>query len=167
MGSTAIIAVFFQCTSSDNSTETNPGISRDEATLPNNLYEISNGRRKFIVASDCEKYNKVFRMTSRVIIFKIKYLDTGTNQVVWLENAMRDIVSFNKHDREECTIGITMNSNEFIQGAAWLYYSPINTFNFKDLWHLFERISQSRREFKLDDTFTIIATCVKTPNGKG
>ena len=64
-------------------------------------------------------------------------------------------------------MGITMNSNEFIQGVAWLYYRPINTFNFKDLWDLFERISQSRREFKLDDSFTIMVTYVKTPSGKG
>ena len=120
-----------------------------------------------IIASNCEKFNKVFRMISRVIVFKIKDPDTDTNQVVWLENAMRDIVSFIKKDREECTIGITMNSNEFIQGVAWLYYRPINTFNFKDLWDLFERISQSRREFKLDDSFTIMVTYVKTPSGKG
>ena len=122
---------------------------------------------KFTIISDSERLNRNFRTILRELIIKINDSINNVNQLVWLENTMREIVTYLKRGHDDTVIGIPINCSDFTQGSAGLYFRPIATLEFKDLWYLFGRISQSIKDFKLDDTFTLAASYIKVPNGSG
>ena len=76
---------------------------------------------------------------------------------MWVESALRELVIYLKRDlNENCLIGLTLNSSDFSQGETWMYYRPVTQFNFEYLWDLFSRVTQSNKNFKIDDSFKIV-----------
>lgn len=64
-------------------------------------------------------------------------------------------------------VGIVFNSASFIHGAGILSYRFLRYLTVDDIWNLIFKITQSRTEFKIDETFHIKICAVEIPRGLG
>ncbi|XP_024942379.1 uncharacterized protein LOC112494582, partial [Cephus cinctus] len=136
--------------------------ARDNDVLPP-------GYRFTVQAETTRRINR-FRLDGREITMAIRKppQDPDTNTVSWLQGTVRDIHAYLT---SSCTaqdyIGLTIKSDSFACGAAWLSYRLARDFLENDVWGVISSVAQSAQTFQIDRSFVIESCIVEVPRGTG
>lgn len=107
-------------------------------------------------------------MVKKDIILKMKNPPPDVNIISYLEESINQIFNYiKKNISDDMKVGIVFNSASFIHGAGILSYRFLRYLTVDDIWNLIFKITQSRTEFKIDETFHIKICAVEIPRGLG
>lgn len=123
---------------------------------------------KITIVKSFVKKVKRFRLAGNSLVFKINPIPENENPVVWIQAALHHAINkvteeVNPNDK----IGFTFSSNNFERGEGWLNFKDASDVTIDDIWGVIEKIFQSNSQGLNTDTFTLTATIVKMPVGKG
>lgn len=86
----------------------------------------------------------------------------------YLEQTINQIFQYIKRTLDpNVKVGIIFHSPSFIHGAGVLSYRIFNKLTVNDLWELIYKMTQSRTDFKIAETFNIKICTVEMPQGTG
>ena len=82
-----------------------------------------------------------------------------------MRNLYENLVA--QSSRENDFLGVSVNSDHFGKEAGGLSLRPIKDFSVKNIIEFVSEITQSNKNFVLDQSFNFEATYVDVPTGKG
>ena len=141
-------------------------IAQDAANDDN--YAIEPPGTRFLVSDERNQYIHRFRVNGRRLKLRVLEPPINFNFILWLELVIRDIHAYliSLGDVDDL-IGVTINSEHFVQGSAGMSLRPIVNFTHDDLWELVSSITQSNAEFRVDESFILEATYIRMLTGEG
>ena len=121
-----------------------------------------------IVTDVATKHYRRFGIEGREMRVKIRPSPFDVNVYEWLESAMQEL-----HRRlcataaPEDFIGVTLSSERFVHGPAWVSFRRVSDLSACDLWDKPESVAQSADNFEIDDTLLVSCSIVSVPVGRG
>src|SRR3978361_1595636 len=124
----------------------------------------------FTVINESSKYNRRFKLTQQVIVFKLNKIDDGvpmTNPEQWFKDGLRAIYdqsvrSLSPTDK----VGMKFSAVDF-DGDFHIPFKQVDQLQFEDLWSRLHLLYQSKKEAIEGDSFKIITTSFTPLCGRG
>ena len=117
-----------------------------------------------MVAKHCRR----FGIEGREMRVQIRPPPFDDNIYEWLERAMQELY------RKLCAtvtpedfIGVTLSSERFVHGPAWISFRRVSNLSVYDLWDKLASVAQSADNFEIDNTLLVLCSIVSVPVGRG
>ena len=123
---------------------------------------------KFIIIKDSIKAVRRYKLTGRVMDFKIKPVPQDVEPVGWIKDAINQVVQrATEHLEPSDYVGFSFCSKEFSRGEGWIRFRPVNEINYEDVWDIISSIYQSNSSGFNTESFCLGVTSVQLPSGQG
>ena len=120
-----------------------------------------------IVTDVVTKHYRRFSIEGREIRVKIQPPPFDVNVYEWLEIAMQELYRLCATTAPEDFISVTLSSERFVHGPAWISFRCVSDLSAYDLWDKLESVAQSADNFEIDDKLLVSCSIVSVPVGLG
>ena len=114
------------------------------------------------------KHYRRFGIKGREMRVKIQPPPFDTNVYEWLETVMQELYqSLYATTTPEDFTDVTLSSERFVHGPAWISFRRVSDLSAYDLWDKLASVAQNTNNFEIDDTLLVSCSIVSVPVGRG